>query len=88
MSDNGNFRVLMRRCDTLSRTATADQEPWYDGYRRGLRRAHAAAGGQRFGTDDEHELYLAAADSHYERIATLGRGYRAGLTLTARDPDC
>lgn len=38
------------------------------------------------GTQSEHELWLSAIDSPDESRAALGRGYRAGLTMEARDP--
>lgn len=80
-----NFASLMRRADTLRRI---DPDPvrseWWTGYMRGLRRAHH---GERFGTQTEHELWLSAIESSDPQRAALGRGYRAGLTLTMRDPD-
>jgi len=40
-----------------------------------------------FGTDAEHDLYLNAINDTDQNRAALGRGYRAGLTLTAHEPD-
>ena len=79
------FVSLMRRADALRR-AEPDPEraDWWTGYMRGLRRAHH---GERFGSETEHDLWLSAADSTDTMRAALGRGYRAGLTLEARDPD-
>ena len=77
------FQSLMRRADTL-RQADPVHRDWWTGYMRGLRRAHHGDG---FGTEAEHALYLAAADSGDEARSALGRGYRAGLTLTAREPE-
>lgn len=77
------FQTLMRRADTLRRH-DRDNDPWWTGYIRGLRRAHHGAA---FGTAAEHELFLAAADSDDPNRSALGRGYRAGLTMTARDPE-
>lgn len=76
----------MRRADTLRRLCPQKplESDWWAGYMRGLRRAHH---GERFGTQAEHEMWLAAADSSDPQRAALGRGYRAGLTLTMRDPD-
>lgn len=83
-----NFASLMRRADTLRRLSSGPQKPfeadWWNGYMRGLRRAHH---GERFGTQAEHELWLSAADSSDPKRAALGRGYRGGLTLTMQDPD-
>lgn len=78
-----NFASLLRRADTLRRADPANSD-WWAGYMRGLRRAHH---GERFGTVAEHELWLSAAATPDPQRAALGRGYRAGLTLTMRDPD-
>lgn len=51
---------------------------YWEGYRRGLRRAHY---GERFGTEYEHREWLAMADSIDESIAALGRGYRDGCAV-------
>lgn len=81
-----NFKSLMRRADTMRRIETDYlREAWWTGYIKGLRRAHH---GEKFGTEAEHELWLSAIDSPDESRAALGRGYHAGLTLEARDPDC
>lgn len=83
-----NFASLMRRADMLRRHCTDPQKPfesdWWAGYMRGLRRAHH---GERFGTRAEHDLWLSAVESSDPSRAAIGRGYRAGLTLTMRDPD-
>lgn len=81
------FESLMRRADTMRRhtdPSNPHESDWWTGYMRGLRRAHH---GERFGTTAEHEMWLASADSSYQGRAALGRGYRAGLTITMRDPD-
>jgi len=79
------FSSLMRRADTLRKTETDPaREGWWVGYMRGLRRAHH---GDSFGSRAEHDLWLSAAESDDPSRAALGRGYRAGLTLTMRDPD-
>lgn len=79
------FQSLLRRADTLRR---AESNPiraeWWAGYMRDLRRDHH---GERLGTQAEHALWLAAADSDDPSRVDLGRGYRAGLTLESRDPD-
>lgn len=77
-----SFQSLMRRADTLRRV-DRPHGAWWTGYMRGLRRAHH---GESFGTDAEHALYLSAADSPDPQRAELGRGYLAGLTMTAREP--
>lgn len=79
------FASLLRRADTLRRVEPDPvRAEWWAGYMRGLRRAHH---GERFGTEAENDLWLSAADSDDPSRAALGRGYRAGLTLEARDPD-
>lgn len=79
------FSSLLRRADTLRRVEPDPiRAEWYAGYMRGLRRAHH---GERFGSEAEHQLWLAAAESTYPMRAALGRGYRAGLTLESRDPE-
>lgn len=79
------FASLLRRADALRRHETDwAREAWWAGYMRGLRRAHH---GESFGSAAEHELWMSLhAESAPDRAA-LGRGYRAGLTLTMRDPD-
>jgi hypothetical protein len=79
------FSTLLRRADTLRRHEDdPTRAEWWVGYMRGLRRAHH---GETFGTQAEHELWMSAADADDPSRAALGRGYRAGLTLTMRDPD-
>lgn len=78
----------IERWAELRRECQAESDPirseWCVGYMRGLRRAHH---GERFGSEAEHELWLSAADSTDPMRAALGLGYRAGLTLTMRDPE-
>lgn len=79
-----NFASLMRRADTLRRVEPDPiRAEWWAGYMRGLRRAHH---GEKFGTAVEHELWMSAIDSPDPLRSALGRGYRAGLTLTASEP--
>lgn len=79
------FSTLLRRADTLRRQETDPiLSAWWAGHVRGLRRAHH---GDSFGTQVEHDLFLSAADSDDPERSALGRGYRAGLTLTSREPD-
>ena len=79
------FASLLRRADALRRY---EDDPiraeWCAGYMRGLRRAHH---GERFGSEAEHALWLSASESTDPMRAALGRGYRAGLTLTMCDPE-
>ena len=79
-----SFASLMRRADDLLR---GESDPikaeWWQGYKRGLRRAHH---GDSFGTATEHQLYLDAAASDDPMRRARGKGYAAGLTLEPRDP--
>ena len=78
------FASLMRRADTLRRLESNPMHSeWWAGYIRGMRRAHH---GEQFGTAAEHELFSAAVESDDPSRRALGAGYRAGLTLTAREP--
>lgn len=78
------FASLMRRADTLRRSEPDPiRAEWWAGYMRGLRRAHH---GERFGSEAEHGLWLAAAESSDPERGALGLGYRAGLSGEARDP--
>jgi len=80
------FESLLRRANTLSRSAqdSLHEPAWWAGYVRGLRRAHH---GEAFDTPAAHDQWLSYAESSDPDRAALGRGYRAGLTLTAREPD-
>ena len=78
------FASLMRRADTLRRLeSNPARAEWWVGYIRGLRRAHH---GERFGSQAEHDMWLAASESDDPMRAALGHGYRAGLTLESREP--
>jgi hypothetical protein len=80
-----NFISLMHRAEALRRLeADPIRGEWWAGYLRGLRRAHH---GERFGDVEEHSKWLAAAASDDPMRAARGRGYRAGLTLEAHDPE-
>lgn len=88
------FVSLMRRADTMRRAENdPERADWWAGYIRGLRRAHH---GEQFGTQSEHEMWMSLGlvtgnmtskqAVHSASRAALGRGYRAGLTMEARDP--
>ena len=79
------FAKLMRSADTLRRLETDPaRQQWWAGYMRGLRRTHH---GENFGTETEHKLWMSAAESDDEMRASLGCGYRAGLTFEASEPE-
>lgn len=73
------FRSEMRRAETMRKT---NDDPimaeYWAGYIRGLRRAYH---GDKFGTDAEHRLWTAAANSREESRKQRGRGYRDGLAF-------
>lgn len=74
----------MRRADDILRGETDPvKSEWWQGYKRGLRRAHH---GDSFGTATEHQLYLDAAASDDPMRQARGKGYAAGLTLEPREP--
>jgi ribosome modulation factor len=80
-----SFQNLLRRADTCRRTETDPiRRDWWGGYMRGLRRAQY---GDSYGTAEQHEQWLALVGDVDPARDALGRGYRAGLTLTSRDPD-
>ncbi len=55
---------------------TAEQDFW-TGYQRGLRRNYH---GEKFGTADEHKLWLSLADEPHDTSRKMrGLGYRAGF---------
>lgn len=81
-----DYASLMHRASLQRRLETDPlRAAWWDGYVRGLRRAHH---GEEFGSEADHERRVLAADSRNVLRAAMGRGYCAGLTLTADEPDC
>lgn len=85
MTCSSSFQTLIRRADTCRRfEADPYRKEWWRGYMRGIRRAHH---GERYGTEHDHELWLSFAGAPDPSRDALGRGYRAGLTLTMRDPE-
>lgn len=72
--DERTFQTLARRAKLL----TSD---YGSGYQRGLRRHYH---GERFGTPEEHALWMSLGTSGDPR-EELGRGYRAGFA--GREPE-
>jgi len=68
------FQTNMTAAKTFSELGE-DQDFW-SGYIRGLRRNYH---GEKFGTDEEHELWMAAINSSDESRKNRGLGYRAGF---------
>jgi hypothetical protein len=72
------FKSEMRQAEAMRRTAEPERAEYWAGYIRGLRRAYH---GEKFGTDEEHEKWLAAANSRDESRKQRGLGYRDGLAF-------
>ena len=70
-----NFQSEKIRADTMRRLEPARADYW-SGYLRGLRRAEF---GERFGTEEEHRLWLALNTSPDRSRRERGHGYRIGL---------
>ncbi len=74
--DCGHFRRELNKARTLGETEP-NRAAYWRGYTRGLRRSYH---GEQFGTAEEHNLYLAAAEDPLDgERRELGRGYRDGL---------
>ena len=71
------FQTNARAGQTFRRLSSepGEQEFWA-GYVRGLRRNYH---GEKFGTPEEHDLWMAAADSDDESRKMTGIGYRIGI---------
>lgn len=72
--NKSQFEREMHRAAAMS--AGGDRPDYWAGYVRGLRRAFH---GERFGTESEHALWLAQADSQDDQRRERGQGYRDGL---------
>lgn len=68
------FTAEMKRAQVM-RDLEADNEPYWRGYIRGLRRGYH---GDNFGTSAEHKMYWNNASSDNADRATMGEGYRDG----------
>ena len=79
------FEHAMAEAKTMQRLENHD---YWMGKQRGLRRRFH---GENFGTEDEHELWMASIDSDDESRSARGRGYRDGYIpeyCTQNDGDC
>jgi hypothetical protein len=72
--NKSQFEREMHRAAAMR--AAGDRPDYWDGYERGLRRAYH---GERFGSPEEHGLWLSQADSDDEQRRERGQGYRDGL---------
>jgi hypothetical protein len=55
-----------------------ERADYWHGYRHGLRRGYL---GEQVGNDEDHQVWLAAAESDDAMRAARGRGYRDGLNV-------
>jgi hypothetical protein len=77
--DARTFQRELLKAETMSLLVPEQAEYWH-GYRRGLRRAQF---GERFGTEHEHDQWMAMSRSAEPVVAERGRGYRDGLAFGA-----
>ncbi len=71
------FQSSMRAAKTFQGLSDAPNDSdFWSGYQRGLRRLYH---GEKFGTENEHLLWLSLVDSVDEASKAGGRGYRAGF---------
>lgn len=68
------FQANMTAAKTFSELG--DEQEFWAGYMRGLRRNYH---GENFGTDEEHALWMAAANSTDKTRKMRGLGYQAGF---------
>jgi hypothetical protein len=67
----------MTAADTFRRLSSEpDEQDFWSGYQRGLRRNHH---GEKFGTAEEHKLWLSLADDVDPSRKMRGLGYRSGF---------
>jgi len=70
------FRSEMRRAQAMGRAGNCYEADYWNGFQRGLRKAYH---GEKFGTPEEHALWLSLVDRDDETSKQRGRGYRDGL---------
>jgi hypothetical protein len=75
------FKREMVKTKTMQQNS--DNPEYWVGVQRGLRRGHH---GEKFGTEEEHQLWLSAADDADETRRQRGKGYRDGLTMAEIGP--
>lgn len=73
-----DFQSNMTAADTFRRLSSEpDEQDFWTGYQRGLRRNHH---GEKFGTAEEHKLWLSLADDPHDQSRKMrGLGYRCGF---------
>jgi hypothetical protein len=73
------FKSEMRRAEAMRRSAEPERAEYWAGYIRGLRRSYH---GEKFGTSEEHTLWLSLTDRQDEACRQRGYGYRDGLAYS------
>ena len=78
-----NERMFQRElCKARSNRDRGSRTDYWLGYERGLIRGHH---GERFGTNQEHELWLTLAVAEDPALRERGRGYRDGLVVATAE---
>jgi hypothetical protein len=74
-------RELLKQAEAFrKKTSDPEQQAFWSGYIRGLRRA---VYGSRFDSEEEHAVFMELAEGGPDPIRQqVGRGYRAGLEGT------
>lgn len=75
MDSSTTFERECQKAQALADARTSHSDYWR-GYSRGLRRAHF---GEQFGTEEQHQVWMALVASPNPANAARGRGYREGL---------
>ncbi len=70
------FKSNMIAAETFHGISEGNDGDFWKGYMKGLRRLYH---GERFGTEDEHILWMGLVNSDDESRRMLGRGYRSGF---------
>ena len=84
--ERDKFESEMFRARAMA--STGDRPDYWQGYQRGLRRRFH---GEKFGTDEEHVLWMSLADDSDPARAERGEGYRDGYVpdyCTQNGGDC
>lgn len=79
MNEHMFQRELFKARSHRERGARAE---YWLGYERGLIRGHR---GDRFGSDQEHELWLTLAAERNPALRERGQGYRDGLVVATAE---
>lgn len=82
--DEATYKSLSSRAKLMRSLCVGTFEAdWWAGYQRGLLHHYH---GERFGTDDEHRVWMSLADDADVSRNMRGLGYRAGLVGEWAEP--